>query len=365
MLKMDAISSSPLHNREVNDPVKYVHKINLWFINVKNELRKICGPRVGEELPRNRGRVSQFRRIPRELIIQTNNGIPMSGGLSMIRLANKNDGVYFKFNHSKNYQIAHLSFLLVSDHRFTNPQFSPHDNTYKHMEAMLEIADSLFFKNECLIASNIIESIIYQMQSAVHPHFRISDTMCRLEYRYIENRAFHIALLKYAYIVSNRACHRTALEICKVLMNLDQSDPLAVAFVIDTFAIRAREYEWLVNAIEYLNKEKSASSMFNMAYSHALAKYHLAIRDNNERDKCAATELLRNAIYGFPVIAMFYLQLASCREAVNFPTDPFFYLHSHCEIRLELTYNRCCKIHKYSFLELLFFVTTVKGEFVF
>lgn len=47
--------------------------------------------------------------------------------------------------------------------------------------------------------------------------------------------------------VGARACYRTALELCKVLLSLDpDGDPLAVILAIDFYALRAQEYEWLI-----------------------------------------------------------------------------------------------------------------------
>lgn len=96
----------------------------------------------------------------------------------------------------------------------------------------------------------------------------------------MENRPFHIALLKYLHLLTNRACHRTALEIAKLLLNLDPTDPLAVLFIIDTVALRAREHQWLIEAIDYLDKERAAGFLVNIKYSYALAHFHVASKKN-------------------------------------------------------------------------------------
>lgn len=108
---------------------------------------------------------------------------------------------------------------------------------------------------------------------------------CRLLYKFIENRSFHIALLKYMHLLTNRACHRTALEIAKVLLNLDPSDPLAVILVIDILALRSREHKWLHQVVEYWNWNRDGEFMFNLQYSQAMCCYHLSKGKNNE-GKC-------------------------------------------------------------------------------
>lgn len=82
--------------------------------------------------------------------------------------------------------------------------------------------------------------------------------------------------------MSNRACHRTAMELAKVLLNLDESDPLGVVFIIDVVALRAREYEWLLDAIAFLELEKMLRHMFNIKFSRALAQFLTSYPDSGE-----------------------------------------------------------------------------------
>lgn len=47
--------------------------------------------------------------------------------------------------------------------------------------------------------------------------------------------------------MGQRACHRTALELCKVLLSLDpEGDPLAMVLVLDLYALRSRQFAWLL-----------------------------------------------------------------------------------------------------------------------
>lgn len=100
----------------------------------------------------------------------------------------------------------------------------------------------------------------------------------RLEYAYVENRTFFMVILKYIYILTNKACHRTALELAKMLLNLEPSDPLAILMVIDILALRAREHSWLIQAVDYWKESRNAHRLFNIQYSYALAHFHVAQR---------------------------------------------------------------------------------------
>lgn len=88
-------------------------------------------------------------------------------------------------------------------------------------------------------------------------------------------RAFFILLFKHLTFVGQRACHRTALELCKRLLCLDpDNDPLCATLMVDFFAIKANESRWLINLYNYWEKSKNLSQLPNFAYSIALA-YHM------------------------------------------------------------------------------------------
>lgn len=49
--------------------------------------------------------------------------------------------------------------------------------------------------------------------------------------------------------------HRTALEYCKLLLTLDPSDPFAVHLTVDYFAMRAKEWAYVIRFAEEYNAE--------------------------------------------------------------------------------------------------------------
>lgn len=89
-------------------------------------------------------------------------------------------------------------------------------------------------------------------------------------------------------------CFRTSLELCKLLLSLDPGgDPLAVVLMIDFYAIRAKEYGWFIEFCSLWENAKNLSQLPNIAYSLALAHFHLGNRKE-------ADELLQNALIMFP-----------------------------------------------------------------
>lgn len=73
-------------------------------------------------------------------------------------------------------------------------------------------------------------------------------------------RSFFIALFRHILNVGQKGCYRTALELCKLLLNLSpDDDPLAVSLMIDFYALRAQEYSWLVALYDVYEPTKNLS----------------------------------------------------------------------------------------------------------
>ncbi|MPC08355.1 Transcription factor 25 [Portunus trituberculatus] len=109
-------------------------------------------------------------------------------------------------------------------------------------------------------------------------------------------RSLFIALFRHILNVGQKGCYRTALELCKLLLNLSpDDDPLAVSLMMDFYALRAQEYSWLVMLYDTYEPTKNLSMLPNFSFSVPLALYHLSngsgqtsSRDKRESSKAAA-----------------------------------------------------------------------------
>lgn len=80
-------------------------------------------------------------------------------------------------------------------------------------------------------------------------------------------RSLFIALFRHILNVGQKGCYRTALELCKLLLNLSpDDDPLAVSLMIDFYALRAQEYSWLVALYDTYEPTKNLSMVSTLEY---------------------------------------------------------------------------------------------------
>ena len=59
------------------------------------------------------------------------------------------------------------------------------------------------------------------------------------------------SIVKYIDVLGRKGCSRTALEFCKLLISMvPQEDPFGALLRIDYYAIRAKEYDYLIKFIK-------------------------------------------------------------------------------------------------------------------
>jgi hypothetical protein len=152
-----------------------------------------------------------------------------------------------------------------------------------------------------------LERALYSFQQSFHPLFSIIRGECRLEYRIQENRSFFICLFKHIIYIGERGCARTALEFCKVLLSLDPiDDPLAILLLLDYYAIRCEEYNYLIRFYNEENQRLNLDGLPNFIYSVSLAYFHLSLFDK-------ANEVLQNGLIRFPTMLKYLLDKLSVR----------------------------------------------------
>lgn len=133
-------------------------------------------------------------------------------------------------------------------------------------------------------------------------------------------RALYVTIFKHLLFVGGRACYRTALEFCKLLVSLDpDGDPLAVKLTIDFYALRAKEYSWLIDFSNEFESTKNLSQLPNFAFSTAIAHFYTS---DGKTD--VADELLQNALLMFPSVLIPLLEKCSVQMDSRLSKHSFF-----------------------------------------
>lgn len=172
------------------------------------------------------------------------------------------------------------------------------------------------------MASELIEHAILALESSFHSMFSLTAGNCRLDYRRQENRAMFVTLFKHAQYLEGRACSRTALEVAKLILSFDpENDPLAMILAIDYYALRAQQYEWLIQLYNEWESSNNLSQLPNMAYSFALALFY---HDNSSAGGKLADDALQYALMMFPGVLMPLLEELQVQVDSRAKTHSYF-----------------------------------------
>lgn len=243
----------------------------------------------------------------------------------MSLVENKDGVMLFTYEHSQSYQQIQKKFLEAVESLNPDNIVAIINSHPYHIDALIQLSDLCRLSEDLSMAVEFIERALFCLEYAFHPLFNLAQGNCRLDYRKQENRAFFITLFKHLIFVGGRACYRTALEFCKVLLSLDpEGDPLAVVLALDFYALRSKEYEWLVNFAEEWEPKRNLSQLPNFAYSLAIAQYHLAV----DGDFTTADKLLQNALIMFPGVLIPLLEKCSIQVDSRVQGHHFFGLKS-------------------------------------
>lgn len=173
---------------------------------------------------------------------------------------------------------------------------------------------------------------MFAFQNSFHPSFNFvqKTAQLKLDYNRIENRGFFISLFKHILYIGGKACYRTSLELCKLLLSLDyQNDPLAVILLIDFYAIRSSQYMYLIDFYELFNPTKHLDLMPNMSMSVALAYFYLYKNTNKKEHLDKANAKLQECLAKFPMILMELLDKCSVQPDKQAENNWIFAKTSH------------------------------------
>ncbi|KAG5889570.1 hypothetical protein JTB14_018555 [Gonioctena quinquepunctata] len=269
-------------------------------LNPNNELKRIFGPKIIQTEHKRKNRSGGRGHVKPTTMVNCKENYPNAGksGLSMNYIENKNGVQYFSYEHSQSYRQVQNKFLdAVESLNPDNIVAIINDHQY-HVDALIQLSDLCKLSEDLAMAAELIERALYCLEYAYHPLFNVAQGNCRLDYRRQENRAMYITMFKHLIFVGGKACYRTSLEFCKLLLSLDRDeDPLGVILAIDFYAIRAREYQWFIDFVAEFDTSKNLLQLPNFGYSLAVAYFHLG-------DSAKADTLLQDALLMFPGVLL-------------------------------------------------------------
>ncbi|XP_009773634.1 uncharacterized protein [Nicotiana sylvestris] len=294
-----------------------VLQVDPKFLNAENELKRIFGSRVvnsfekshqtgSSRQPRGGRRGSQNHR--KTIIVSPLEHWPRWDGSLSMELVETRDGIcYFRYVHTSSYSQAQEAFESAKAvHDFNGIVNILLHHPY-HVESLITLAEYYKFSGEHQMSADCTARCLYALECAWHPLFTPLMGNCHLKYSCETNKPLFTVLFSHMKNMDRRGCHRSALELCKLLLLLDSDDPMGVLFCIDYYSLRAEEYTWLEQFSEQYKSDNSLWLFPNYSYSLAVCRYYVENEEHakditTENLKASATDIMKQALMLHPSV---------------------------------------------------------------
>lgn len=293
----------------------HILQVDPRYLNAENELRRIFGSKVVDSFERsNQAGSSRQNRTGRRVIHTHRKTVLVSpsdhwprwdGSLSMELLETKNGCNYFRYVHSSTYSVAQRQFEGAKATHDLNGIANILLHYPYHIDSLITLAEYFKFSGEFQMSADATAKSLYALECAWHPLFNPLQGNCQLKYEHDTNKQLFTTLFAHMKNMDRRGCHRSALELCKLLISLDSDDPLGALFCIDYFSLRAEEYKWLERfSEEYNNSDNSVWLYPNFSYSLAICRFYLEREEQSEvtETKATCSDLMKQALMLHPLV---------------------------------------------------------------
>ncbi|KAK3194466.1 hypothetical protein Dsin_025776 [Dipteronia sinensis] len=329
-LSLDVSSSSPQpsstkvkpENAKVCNSIGKQHtpsvlQIDPKYLNVENELRRIFGSKVVKSFERSHqsgssrqvrgGRRGSYHVRKTILVSPSDLWSRWDGSFSMEFLETKDGYSYFRYVHSPSYSQAQTAFEAAQAIHDLNSVANILILHPYHLDSLITMADYFKFVGEHQTAADAVAKCLYGLECAWHPMFTPLLGNCQLKFSHETNKPLFKTLFTHMINMDRRGCHRSALEVCKLLLSLDSDDPMGAIFCIDYFALRAGEYAWLEQFSEEYKSDNSLWLFPNFSYSLSVCRFYLEQEETSQdadtdNSKATSADLMKQALMLHPSV---------------------------------------------------------------
>uniref|UniRef100_A0A1I8AKY5 Transcription factor 25 n=1 Tax=Steinernema glaseri TaxID=37863 RepID=A0A1I8AKY5_9BILA len=266
-------------------------------VNAENEMKRLLGKAFGAASGGNNSKRRNATFVPGRIVKAKPNWPPLVAGLGTEVVREENGTTWFKFVHNNNYrELQQLFWAGEKSYDHSLIQMILQQNPF-HLDSLLITANMMRVQEDVQVARDLIERGVYACDMSTNAPFFIFDPNHRLDYHQRENRAFFLLLHRLMRNAGDRRCFYTALQLCKLILLKDpDGDELATLLEIDTWALKAKEYWYVIDLFDNFT-HKRMDLLPNFLYSVALAYFRLG-----EGYEQKASEALQRALLSFPTV---------------------------------------------------------------
>ncbi|XP_065859965.1 uncharacterized protein [Euphorbia lathyris] len=309
------LENARLREQFIKQSAPSIFQVDPKCLNPENELRRIFGSKVVKSFEKSnhasssrqlRGARRGSHHIKKTILVSPSEHWPRwDGSLSMEFLETRDGYHHFRYVYSLSYDQAQRAFEAAKAIHDLNGIASILLHHPYHLDSLITMADYFKFVGEHQMSADAIAKSLYALECAWHPMFTPLQGNCQLKVNHETNKPLFSTLFTHMKNMDRRGCHRSALEVCKLLLSLDLDDPMGALFCIDYFALRANEYAWLEHFSEEFKRDSSLWLFPNFSYSLAICRFYLEREEQAEDTvvpavKATSADLMKQALMLHP-----------------------------------------------------------------
>lgn len=235
---------------------------------------------TGRYSPASRGQSLGGVTLRRNVLMQGKDEWPRapSGGLGMEmgeRLPS--GGILYKILHNAAYTDVQHQFELCVESM--DPQRLIHHLQYNpyHISTLLQVSEIAKHQSDHAVSADLLERALFNIGRSAHSSFgsRLKDGEARLDFLHAENRELWLVGWRYIANLGMKGTWRTAYEWAKLLLSLNDSDPYCMKLMIDSLALRGREYAQFVELCTQTRFRRDWADLPNIQCSLVMAYIRL------------------------------------------------------------------------------------------
>ncbi|KAF8887215.1 transcriptional repressor TCF25-domain-containing protein [Mucidula mucida] len=213
---------------------------------------------------------------------------------------------WWTVEYSKKYKGLTQMFLNTVQGGDPQGLFDMCRNSPWHADTLLQMAQVFRHREEHAQSVDFTDRALFAYERAFVGAFTFTTGLNRLDFDFVENRVFFLAIHRQAADLQRRGCLRTAFEFARLMYSLDPwGDPHGAVFHLDYLVFKAGMTDWLLEVFKIFSdwrQEKAyqvarlnPSILPGWLYARALA-----LKVNSKPEEAAAA--LIDAVNAFPAV---------------------------------------------------------------
>ena len=187
--------------------------------------------------------------IDRGHAVETQTTLPSSTAVHGLDVVGNSSPLNFVFSMTRAYRESQLEMEMAVTMGDPNALQRILAAAPYNVDGLVRLADYCMYTGQNELASECISKALFACESAFHPQIRarLLDGSARVRWSREANRPLFRAIFRQMQSSTRCGCHRTALELGRLLFSLDpEADPLNMLLHLDFLALMAGEARWLL-----------------------------------------------------------------------------------------------------------------------